>query len=808
MNECCPICGGDHAQNHHQTGPVSTSTAAAAESYQCAGETDNGNEEDSGEPSDETDPPSCGSGHEHAEADHYHDNGHACCGADHGQADTDLTGVAGTAPGRAVYCIDNMDCPMEETLIRGKLEGMPGVTSLDFNLMKRVLTVHHRLDSLAGVEKTLNSINMKPTLIDAAGLATLAGKPKNQWKTLALAGGLALAAEAVHFARGDHWSVAILALSAIALGGLQTYKKGWVALKNLNLNMNALMSFAVTGAMIIGQWPEAAMVMVLFALAEALEAKSLTRAREAIGELLNLTPEKATVRQADGGWLEQTALEVKPGSVVRVRPGERVALDGIIVSGSSAVNQAPITGESLPVEKAAGDQVFAGTINEMGSFEYAVTAGFENSTLARIIRVVEEAQATRAPIQRFVDKFAKVYTPIVFILAVLVGVLPPLLMNGQWLEWAYKALVLLVIACPCALVISTPVTIVSGLAASARQGLLIKGGAFLEQGRQLKVIALDKTGTLTRGRPEQTDFMAWAGAEIEPARILAASLAARSDHPVSRAVAEAAARDGLNERLEAMEFTALPGLGVKGTIAGRHYVLGNHKMIHDGGWCSASLEAAMSLLEKDGKSVIGLADQEKGVLAVFAVADSLKPDSRAAVAELRILGIVTVMLTGDNATVARAVAAEVGVDRALGGLLPEDKLTAIEEMRGEYRGRGLVGMVGDGINDAPALARADIGFAMGAAGTSTAIETADVAIMDDHLSKIPAFIRLSRRANSLLWQNICLAIGVKAVFFILTFLGQTTMWMAVFADIGVSLMVVANGLRLLRRRSGRAAAGG
>ena len=781
MNECCPVCGGHH--DHHQPHQLPADKIAGA--CGCGG--------DHAEHDHGPDHSACGG--EHEEDDPDPPAAEACgCGHDHGDYDpADLSGVPVTADGVAVYRIDNMDCPMEEALIRDKLKGMSGVTGLEFNLIKRVLTVRHELESLDKVEAALNSIDMKPVAITAGQPVEEAGPPKSQWKRLLIAGILALGAEAAHFAYGDHLAVLVLAVAAILLGGLQTYKKGWIALKNLNLNMNALMSFAVTGALIIKQWPEAAMVMVLFTLAEAIEAKSLAKARTAIAGLLNLTPETATVKQENGNWAETRADQVAVGGLVRVRPGERVALDGRIVSGSSTLNQSPITGESLPVEKTVGDQVFAGTINESGSFEFEVTSAFADSTLARIIKAVEEAQSSRAPIQRFVDKFASVYTPIVFVLAILVGVLPPLLMDGQWLDWAYKALVLLVIACPCALVISTPVTIVSGLAAATRHGLLVKGGAFLEQGRKLKWIALDKTGTITKGRPEQTDFRTWGTADPERTRRLAASLAARSDHPVSKAIASAAEKDGV-VLAEVEKFTALPGFGVSGRIDGETLYLANHKLIHNEGWCSDELEKAIEGFEVQGKSVVGLFSPG-GVMGLLAVADGLKDNSREAIVELQALGLKTMMLTGDNETVARSVAVVSGVDRFRGDLLPQDKSAAIEELKNE----GPVGMVGDGINDAPALAVSDIGFAMGAAGTDTAIETADVALMDDDLKKLPAFIRLSRSTHSILWQNIGLALGIKAVFFALTFMDYTTMWMAVFADIGVSLMVVANGLRMLRK---------
>jgi Cd2+/Zn2+-exporting ATPase len=700
---------------------------------------------------------------------------------------------------RTVLTIQEMDCPTEEGLIRGKLTGMDGVTGLDFNLMKRSLTVTHKPGSQEAILAALQSIGFEAKVESEGTVDTVAPAsplPSTKWWPLALSGVAAVLAEVVYWMNGgNHWAVIVLALFAIVTGGLPTYKKGWIALKNRNLNMNALMSVAVTGAMFIGHWPEAAMVMFLFALAEVIEAKSLDRARNAIRGLMDLAPETATVRQNDGSWMDMLAKNVPLSAIVRLRPGERIALDGVVTSGHSAVNQAPITGESLPVDKAVGDQVFAGTINETGSFEYRVTAEASNSTLARIIHAVESAQGSRAPTQRFVDQFARIYTPAVFAFAILVAVVPPLAFGAVWLDWIYKALVLLVIACPCALVISTPVTIVSGLAAAARKGILIKGGVYLEEGRKMVALALDKTGTITYGKPVQTDYIALSGDEKET-RILAASLASRSDHPVSLAIAHAATESGLTLG-EVSDFAAIPGRGVKGSIKGHLYQLGNHRLIEELGFCSGEIETQLSALESKGKTAVLLANQN-GVLAIFAVADTVRETSRKAIASLHALGVKTLMLTGDNVHTAEAIAREVGIDEARGNLLPEDKLKTIESLLANGKG-GKVGMVGDGINDAPALARADIGFAMGAAGTDTAIETADVALMDDDLRKIPSFVRLSRATAAILTQNIVLALGIKAVFLVLTFTGQTTMWMAVFADMGASLLVVFNGLRLLRR---------
>ncbi|MNX36968.1 putative cadmium-transporting ATPase [compost metagenome] len=761
-----------------------------------------------------------GHGHDH---DHNHDHGHdhnhdhshdhaasACCGHDHGTPAYAAAAGAAAAdastlsagPGQllARLRIGQMDCPTEETLIRKKLDGLDGVHALDFNLMQRVLTVVHAEGALDRIIAAIKSLDMTPEpLADGApGTPAPAAKTVNWW-LIGGAGVLAALSEISHFAQAPLALTAALAVAAILACGVSTYRKGWIAIRNGNLNINALMSIAVTGAVLIGQWPEAAMVMFLFNVAELIEARSLDRARHAVRGLLDLAPETATVRQADGAWLPVPAAQLNVGDVVRVRPGERIAADGIIVSGSSTVDQSPITGESLPVEKAQDDPVYAATVNAAGSFEYRVTAAAGNTTLARIIHAVEQAQGARAPTQRFIDRFSRIYTPAVVAVALLVATVPPLLWGQPWFDAIYRALALLIIACPCALVISTPVSIVSGLTAASRRGILIKGGVYLEEGRNLKWLALDKTGTLTQGKPVQTDLEAWdvSDSARHPATLIAASLAARSDHPVSLAIANAA-REAGSTLLDVDAFTALPGRGVSGRIDGVTFQLGNRRLMRDAGVSNPTLEARMDELERQGKSAIALTDGTH-VLALAAVADTVKPTSAAAIADLHALGVRTLMLTGDNTPTAEAIARQVGIDEARGDQLPEDKLAAIEsKLATNVTTDGKVGMVGDGINDAPALARADIGFAMGAAGTGTAIETADVALMDDDLRKIGTFLRLSRATHRVLIQNIVLALGIKVVFLALAMTGNATLWMAVFADVGASLLVVANGLRLLR----------
>ncbi|MBF0165745.1 MAG: heavy metal translocating P-type ATPase, partial [Magnetococcales bacterium] len=472
--------------------------------------------------------------------------------------------------------------------------------------------------------------------------------------------------------------------------------------------------------------------------------------------------------------------------------GERIALDGVVVSGRSSVNQAPITGESVPVTKEVGHPLYAGSINGSGMLEYRVTADFKHSTLARIIDTVQEAQAKRAPMQRIVEKFARYYTPAVVGIAGLIATMPPILLGDSFTPWFYKALVMLVVACPCALVISTPVTVVSGLAAGARRGILIKGGLCLEQSHGLKAIAMDKTGTLTHGRLEMTDLVILGERNREQILRLAASLEAHSEHPVAAAITAAWGKE--RPLLHVRHFEALSGRGARGTIAEEIHHIGNHRLLEELGLCRPDVEAIILPLERDEKTVVVLASSSEP-LAVIAVSDRMRKNAPEAIRDLHDLGIAVTMLTGDNAATARAIARRAGIEDVRAELLPDEKLRAIEEMTDRF---GIVGMAGDGINDAPALARASIGIAMGTTGTDTALETADVAIMNDDLRKIAEFVRLGRATRRILWENIALAIGIKGFFLVLGAVGLASLWMAVLADMGASLLVIFNGRRLLR----------
>lgn len=720
--------------------------------------------------------------------------------------------------GSTLWRIPTMDCASEEGEIRRALEPIAGIRSLSFQLGARTLAIDADELALQPALAAIRKAGFSPQPVadrtrqisadNAASDQSHAehdhhdhdhssesGSVWSEVTRYVAALAFAVAAEALSFFAPDAmpWKIAGMALAAvaIALAGLSTYSKGFGALRHGSLNINALMTVAVTGAFLIGQWPEAAMVMALYAIAELIEARSVDRARNAIKSLMALAPEDSDVKQADGSYARMLSSAVPLAAVVRVKPGERIPLDGLIVSGNSAINQAPVTGESIPVDKQSGDTVFAGTINETATLEIRITALASNSTLARIIHAVEQAQGTRAPTQRFVDRFAATYTPAVFVVALAVAVLAPWLLGWTWTVAAYKALVLLVIACPCALVISTPVTVVSALAAAARRGILIKGGTYLEEARNLKAIALDKTGTITEGKPKLVAFEMLAESHSrEATSTLAHSLAVQSDHPVSKAVA--AGLEATPQTVDA--FTAIAGRGVSGLIEGTQYWLGNHRLIEERGIGSPSIEAKLQEHENQGRTVTLLAT-DKAVIALFAVADTIKPSSQQAVAELIALGVTPVMLTGDNGATALTVAKLAGISDARGNLLPEDKLKAVEDMQKRY---GATAMTGDGINDAPALAKADIGFAMGGAGTDTAMEAADIAVMNDNLRRIPETIRLSKRTHAILWQNITLALGIKVVFMGLALFGSATMWMAVFADMGASLLVVFNGLRLLQ----------
>lgn len=708
--------------------------------------------------------------------------------------------INGSSMPETTFYIEDLDCASEEQQLRAALKSLEGIEGLRFNFISREMTAIHREGLEATIEAAILSLGMQvgKAASGTQSCGACSSGTSNEafdWRSqiqLGLSGLIAFSAEALSLINSNRILVAVVALVSIILGGLPTLRKGYLALRTGSLNINFLMTIAVTGAFVIGEFPEAAVVIFLFAVAEVIEKYSLDRARNAIAKLLESAPDVAWTQSPSGEWGQQASSEIVKGTLIEIRADEKIPLDGVIEEGRSVINQAPVTGESAPAEKEVGDSVYAGTINGAGLLRVRTSGGKDETTIARIVKTVQDAQGERAPTQRFIDSFAKYYTPIVIVFALLIALLGPIFTGQSLFPWLYQALVLLVIACPCALVISTPVTIVSGLAAAARSGILIKGGVYLEIGRKLSLLALDKTGTITEGKPKLVDVLPLHGMSKDEVLKLAASLDATSNHPVAKAIV--AGWSGA--RFPVDQISSVTGRGVTGAISGAAYFIGNHRFVEERKVCSPDVEKQLAILENQGKTVVILGNTEKS-LAVFGVSDTPRSSSRAAIAELNGIGIQTVMLSGDNQLTAQAIGAAVGINESKGDLLPEDKLEAIDAYIAKHQ---IVGMVGDGVNDAPALAKASIGFAMGAAGSDTAIETADVAIMNDDLRTIPIFIRLSKKTHSILVQNISVALGAKLLFFLLAIFGHATLWAAVLADMGVSLLVVANALRLLRSR--------
>ena len=594
----------------------------------------------------------------------------------------------------------------------------------------------------------------------------------------------------------EHIFATIGYAAAILIGGYSLFIKGFKNLVRLNFDMNTLMTVAILGAAAIGEWGEGATVVILFAISEALERYSMDKARQSIESLMDIAPKEALIRRGNEEMMVPVD-DIQVGDIMIVKPGQKLAMDGIVIKGTSTLNQAAITGESVPVAKTVGDEVFAGTLNEEGLLEVKVTKRVEDTTLSKIIHLVEEAQAERAPSQAFVDRFAKYYTPVIIIFALLLAVIPPLFMGADWSEWIYRGLALLVVGCPCALVISTPVAIVTAIGNAAKNGVLIKGGIYLEEAGSLKVIAFDKTGTLTKGVPSVTDVVTYNGNENELMAITAA-IEKGSQHPLASAIIRKAEEDGLNfNDVSVEEFQSITGKGVKAKVNNEMYYVGSpglfEELLPNG--IQSEIKEQMTTLQTQGKTVMALGT-EKEILALIAVADEIRESSKEVIRKLHQVGIEkTVMLTGDNQRTAEAIGKQVGVSDIKADLLPEDKLNFIKELRDKYQS---VAMVGDGVNDAPALAASTVGVAMGGAGTDTALETADIALMSDDLSKLPYTIKLSRKALAIIKQNITFSLGIKALALLLIVPGWLTLWLAIFADMGATLIVTLNSMRLLK----------
>jgi Cd2+/Zn2+-exporting ATPase len=711
-----------------------------------------------------------------------------------------------------------MCCAEETNALRSTVGRLTGLHDLDFNLLDSTMTVRHNATVLeeAAIRDAVRKAGLEAETLDETRPASAHAVEQSWWQQYGRAvmcwssGALVGLGFLIHaLMHGSLWHalvggegmvhhefplpVILLYVAAAVAGGWFIVPKAWLALRRLRADMNLLMTVAALGAMVIGEWFEAGTVTFLFSLSLLLESWSVGRARRAIRSLVALTPPTARYLCPCGGdILERPVADVPLGATVLVRPGERIPLDGIVAKGRTSVNQAPITGESLPVAKQAGDEVFAGTINEDGAIELRATKAAADTTLARIIRMVEEAQSRRAPAEQWVEKFARYYTPAMMILALLMAVVPPLFVGG-WSRWFYEALVLLVIACPCALVISTPVSIVAGLTAAARAGLLIKGGSYLEAAARIKVFAMDKTGTLTKGIPEVQEVVPLNGHDRGELLARTAALEAHSEHPLAAAVLRKAQTEHITPPL-AENFRALKGRGAEATIDGHSYWAGSDRLLREKGTVDPEIHARIQQMEDAGHSVI-VVGSDRHVCGLISVADSVRPAAAATVAALKAAGVRhVVLLTGDNQGTAEAIGRAVGADEVRAELLPEDKLEAVREMERSY---GATAMVGDGVNDAPALATATIGIAMGAAGTDAAIETADIALMSDDITRLPWLVSHARRTVRIIRQNVVFALGVKAVFMTLALFHVATLWMAIAADMGVSLLVVFNALRLL-----------
>lgn len=710
--------------------------------------------------------------------------------------------------------VQGLDCADEAAELRQTVGSLAGVRELSFDYLRGVMIVDHD-ESVASRSRLMEAVaaaGMRAEVWQDDALKMEAPSDDGRWRrsalTMASGGCLALAFVC------DWWSLgwrgafgggesgqvfiaSVLDVIAALLGSSIVLPKAWAAVRRGRMEINVLMVIAVTGAIMIGQFAEAATVSFLFAVSLALEAWSVGRARRAIEALMELAPETACVLRPDGTETIVPPSEVPVGTTLIVRPGEKFPLDGQVSKGETTVNQAPITGESIPVAKRPGDEVFAGTINEDGAIEIVTSTPAADSTLARITRLVTEAQRKRSQAEQWVETFARYYTPAVMGLAVAVMILPPLVAGGSWIGWFYQGLVLLVIACPCALVISTPVSMVSALASSANQGVLVKGASFLELAAHLKAIALDKTGTLTEGRPEVKEVVALSGHTDSELLDIAAAIEARSQHPLAAAIVRHAESLGLQPK-PADDFQAISGKGATARLAGQRYWIGSHRAFEERGQETPEMHDRLEQLAVRGHSVVVIANDEH-VCGLIALGDTVRANAKDALTALHRAGINRiVMLTGDNPSAAASVAIAVGVDDVRAELLPEDKVAAIEQLVAEH---GQVGMIGDGVNDAPAMARATLGIAMGTAGTDTALETADIALMSDDLSRVAWLIHHSHRTVKVVRQNITASLAVKAVFVILTMLGHANLWSAIAADMGVTLLVVFNSLRLLRSQS-------
>jgi Cd2+/Zn2+-exporting ATPase len=700
--------------------------------------------------------------------------------------------------------VQGLDCPVEAEALRGALSDAPGVLGLDFDLIHGTMTVRFdpdAMDPVHLVERIASRAGMKATVLGETEFANPWWSRHGRW-VATVGSGLALLAGVLIAWRGGAFGMARLAYGlAIVLGGIELVPRAFRSLRQLRLDIHVLMTLAVAGALALGQWDEAATVAFLFSLSELLEALSVERARRAVRSLLEVAPEQAERIESDGAVQFVPASEVQAGDRLLVRAGARIPIDGTVISGRSSVDQRTITGESVPVTREPGDPVFAGTVNGDGTLEVKAAGTLGDALISRIIARVREAQQQRAPVERRISRFASIYTPVVVALSLVVMLVPPLIQllsaspsgTADWATWFARGLVVLVIACPCALVIATPVAVVSALAAAAHRGILIKGGEFLEQFGRLRVLAFDKTGTLTQGQPDVVEVVSAQGQADEEVLRIAAALGDRGGHVLGRAIARHA-RDLRLDVPVADDYRAFPGLGALGRIGTVEYHIGSHRYLDESGLCHPEFHTQLDQAEGGIGTSVALSAQS-GPLGWIRLADRARPEAARVLAELHDLGVQTAMLTGDNPPTAAAMARELGINEQRSGLLPSDKVTAIAELDARH---GPTGMVGDGVNDAPALAAARVSVALGGSSSGAALETADIVLMADDLSGLPWLVRHSRRTLARIRQNIAIALATKLLVLVLAVLGHANLWMAIAADVGTSLLVTANALRLLR----------
>lgn len=720
---------------------------------------------------------------------------HECCGP---KKVENNNGVAPEDSQKSIFQVKGMDCADEVSAIQRSLKHS-SIFKIDSNLVSETVTVYHDENiSSEVISKLIEKAGVK--VVTKTETSFLRGH-KEQLLILATSAIMLLCAYVGEWLEmKNHTLLLFLYVASILNSGVLVFPKAFRALKSFSLDMNVLMTVAVVGAFIIKEYSEAATVVFLFAFAEMLEALSVTRARKAIREVLKITPKQAIVVSSDGQLSPKDVATISKDEIVLVRPGESVPVDGTIIEGESSFNQAALTGESMPVQKKVGDKVLAGTINDVGAVKIKVESAFKDSKVSQIISMIENAQSQKAPSQRFVDKFAKIYTPAVLIFSLLVAFAVPVIFQQPFDVWIYRALVLLVIGCPCALVIATPVSVVSGLTSLARRGVLVKGGVFLEALGQLKAIALDKTGTITEGKPRVVNLKVFSKVPEAEINKVAASLESMTTHPLATAILQYAKEKNVLPT-KVTDYKHVSGRGAEGTIEGHPYFVGNHAFAHELGVCTPAIEEYLASIEGEGLSVIIIGHKIHGscdgeVLAIYSVGDTLKPKIADTIQNFHKAGVdKVVLLSGDNQKTVSVIAKQIGIDYARGDLLPDDKVSEMKTLVSTYKN---VGMVGDGVNDAPALAHATVGIAMGVAGTDVAIETADIALMKDDVGELPKAIEHGRRVLNVIRFNISFAIAIKVVFFALALFGYSTLWMAVASDMGASLLVTFNALRLLR----------